>query len=152
MNWAIVEISRYTIFCSASVPLASTRWVRMTFSSLCLCSAVNKSQQHKKNSREKYSGTLRIKPGAAGWEARMLPLCYAAPLVHDFLLVRCWAWNSSPVIRIGMITGLHETSFFLNLMIVSLQNWADVGNIIDLVLILGLQFHVMVYLQSLTDV
>ena len=51
-----------------------------------------------------------------------------------------------------MITGLHETSFFLNLMIVSLQNWADVGNIIDLVLILGLQFHVMVYLQSLTDV
>ena len=52
------------------------------------------------------------------------------------------------------ITGLHKTSFFLNLMIVSLQNLADVGSIFDLVLILGLQFHVsnMVYLQSLTDV
>ena len=25
-------------------------------------------------------GTLRIEPGAAGWEARTLPLCYAAPL------------------------------------------------------------------------
>ena len=24
-------------------------------------------------------GTLRIEPGAFGWEARTLPLCYAAP-------------------------------------------------------------------------
>ena len=30
-----------------------------------------------KNS-EKLLGTPRIKPGAAGWEGRMLPLCYAA--------------------------------------------------------------------------
>ena len=27
---------------------------------------------------------LTIKPGAAGWEARMLPLCYAAPIFSDF--------------------------------------------------------------------
>ena len=30
----------------------------------------------------------RCKPGAAGWEARMLPLCYAAPL-------QCYAHNNS---------------------------------------------------------
>ena len=44
-----------------------------------LSSAVNKSQQHK-NILEKYFwGMLGIEPGAAGWEARLLPLCYAAP-------------------------------------------------------------------------
>ena len=30
-------------------------------------------------SRKKFLRMPRIKPGAAGWEARMLPLCYAAP-------------------------------------------------------------------------
>ena len=33
---------------------------------------------HKLSSKEKKSGELAFKPGAAGWEARMLPLCYAA--------------------------------------------------------------------------
>ena len=39
-----------------------------------LASAINKSQQL----QNKFLGTLRIKPGAAGREARMLPLFYAA--------------------------------------------------------------------------
>ena len=34
-------------------------------------------------SSEKISGTLVIKPGAAGWEAKMLPLRYAAPSKDD---------------------------------------------------------------------
>ena len=42
-----------------------------------LTSNVDKSQQHHKT----YLGTPRIKPGAAGWETRMLTLCYAAPLL-----------------------------------------------------------------------
>ena len=37
---------------------------------------------------------LRIKPGAAVWEARMLPLCYAAhlhdPIFNQFSLVTYW--------------------------------------------------------------
>ena len=33
-------------------------------------------------SSEKISGVLGIKPRAAGWEASMLPLCYAAPPLH----------------------------------------------------------------------
>ena len=66
------------------VLLSSTRWVRSTLSSFCtvhsflssavpwinLCDIENKS-----------SGTRRIEPGAAGWEARTLPLCYATPLL-----------------------------------------------------------------------
>ena len=40
-----------------------------------LTSAVNKSQQH----RNKISRATWLEPGAAGWEARMLPLCCTAP-------------------------------------------------------------------------
>ena len=41
---------------------------------LPLTSNINKSQQR----RKKFSGTMMIEPGAAGCEARMLPMCYAA--------------------------------------------------------------------------
>ena len=33
----------------------------------------------KYNSSEKFLGTRSFGPGAAGWEARTLPMCYAAP-------------------------------------------------------------------------
>ena len=36
------------------------------------------------NIERKFLGTPRIKPGAAGWEASILPLCYAAPLLRVF--------------------------------------------------------------------
>ena len=41
-----------------------------------LTSSVNKSQQH----QNKFLGTPRIEPEAAEWDAKILPLCYAAPL------------------------------------------------------------------------
>ena len=45
---------------------------------------------HKLTSKEKKY--RRAEPGfdprAAGWEARLLPLCYAAPLVQHFLVNR----------------------------------------------------------------
>ena len=44
--------------------------------------AVNKSQQHR------ISGTPRIEPGTAGWEARTLPLCYAVPPKIECLVSR----------------------------------------------------------------
>ena len=65
-----------------------------------MSSAVNKSPQHWDT---KFLGTLRIKPWAAGWEDRTLPLCYA----HLKLLTasfRCsagltggsgWPWRTS---------------------------------------------------------
>ena len=31
------------------------------------------------NVKKEFLGAPRIEPGAAGWEARTLPLCYAAP-------------------------------------------------------------------------
>ena len=40
--------------------------------------AVNKTLVTTKNSLNKFLGMLGIKPRAAGWEARMLPMCYAA--------------------------------------------------------------------------
>ena len=69
-------------FCSTRVPLASTGWVRLSFSSLSvhftLSSAVNKSQQHWKIPDKFFGECLESKPGTAGWEAKMQPLCYAA--------------------------------------------------------------------------
>ena len=53
-----------------------------------ISAAVNKSQQHQ-IFKEKNSGTLRIKPGTAGWEAQTLPLCYAVP--------QCWQEFKLPV-------------------------------------------------------
>ena len=43
-----------------------------------LSCAPNKSQQHWKI-LDIFGGMSGIKPRAAGWEARMLPLCFAAP-------------------------------------------------------------------------
>ena len=56
-------------------------------------------------SRDKFLGTPRIEPGAAGWEASVLPLCYAAPLLLFFTWSFCsfqtscwrpWRRGSSP--------------------------------------------------------
>ena len=41
-----------------------------------ITSTVDNCQQHQK----KFLWTSRIKPGVAGWEARILPLCFSAPL------------------------------------------------------------------------
>ena len=38
---------------------------------------VHKLSSIEKNSQRKISAELGFKPGAVGWEARMLPLCYA---------------------------------------------------------------------------
>ena len=35
-----------------------------------------------------------FEPGAAGWEARMLPLCYAAPQIL-FLMPPFWIWGKT---------------------------------------------------------
>ena len=79
-------------FCSTSVPLASSRSVWLTFL-LWAESSINPS-----NSREKFSRMLVIKPRATGWEARMLPLCYAAPLIA---LVSCrWGCRARPVFQL----------------------------------------------------
>ena len=54
--WQIVNLQKHlTLFCSTSLPQASSRWVRLTFYKLLstVCIAVNKSQQHQeKNSWE----------------------------------------------------------------------------------------------------
>ena len=54
-------------------------------------SAINKSQQH----REKILGMSRIEHGASGREASMLPLSYAAPVVHIFeeYSIAQWLYN-----------------------------------------------------------
>ena len=49
-----------------------------------LTSPIDKSQQHRNNN---FLEMLRIKLGTAGLEARMVPLCYAAPssrLINGF--------------------------------------------------------------------
>ena len=52
--------------------------VQLTLSSLCplfrAVLSINLS-----NIKRNFLGTLRIEPKAAGWEASILPLCYAAP-------------------------------------------------------------------------
>ena len=65
-------------FRSTSLPQASTRWVQLILSSLCpLFKAV--SSIIPCSIKIIFGGKLRIRPGAAEWEASMLPLCYAAP-------------------------------------------------------------------------
>ena len=50
------------------------------------------------------SATLRIESGAAGWEARTLPLCYAASPE-----TRCWKLRSPPYNFIGFFNlGAHR--------------------------------------------
>ena len=44
-----------------------------------LGSAINEYKQHQKIPKKKISGMLGIEPRAAGWEAQMRPLSYAAP-------------------------------------------------------------------------
>ena len=70
-------------FFSTSLPLTSTRWVRTTIKlctvhSLSSTLSLNLIKATSRNS-EKILGTLRIEPGPAGCEARMLPLRYADP-------------------------------------------------------------------------
>ena len=64
------------MFCSTSLLLSSTRWVQLSLSSLCLLFWAAPSINLEWN----YLGTPSIEPGASGWDARMLPLCFATPL------------------------------------------------------------------------
>ena len=79
----------YMFFCRDGLPLARSRWVWSTFSSHCPLSSIQPHWLTSATSiffpHKKISWTLGIKPGAAGWEASMLPLCYAVPYaVHVF--------------------------------------------------------------------
>ena len=77
------ESSTLMTFCSCGLPLARSRWFRSTLSSHC---SLSSNQCHWTT-----SGTLIIflpkkildcwetNRGVAEWEARTLPLCYAAP-------------------------------------------------------------------------
>ena len=55
-----------------------------------LISATSRINFFRKNLSEKFLGMPRIKPGAAGWEARTLPLSYAAPQRSKKLIVLSW--------------------------------------------------------------
>ena len=74
---------------------ASSRWVRSTY----LSCAVKKSWQHLAGKLEK---NTRIKPRAAKWEARSLPLCHTAPWhVQHFTGALVWQGNHK-VLRLQM--------------------------------------------------
>ena len=80
--WAAAAFIAAALFCSTRVPLTSTRWVWLPFSSLCPLYSKLRRQlipATARNSWEFFLVMLGIKPGAAGWEARMLPLCFEAP-------------------------------------------------------------------------
>ena len=71
-------------FCSTSLPLVSTRWVRLTSSSICplfkAVPSINLSNiKRRKPHREKFFGMPRIEPGAAGCKARMLAVVLCGP-------------------------------------------------------------------------
>ena len=76
-----LESSLFFIFCF--VAFAGAIWVRSTFSSHC---PLSPNQRHCSAKAIifplKKLGKLGIKPGAAGWEASLLPLCFAAPLLY----------------------------------------------------------------------
>ena len=63
----------HNLYCSTCLPLVLDEFDQHFQASVnfLLTSAVDKSQQR----RNKCSGMPRIKPGATGWEVRMLPLC-----------------------------------------------------------------------------
>ena len=71
------------VFWSTSFPRATTIWLWSTFSSHCPLFAQQRSWLTSATSiiifYEIFLGMLGFKPGAAGWEVRMLPQCYAAP-------------------------------------------------------------------------
>ena len=74
------------LFCSTSSPLTGTKW-----SDQCIRAfPPSKKCQRNINNSEKFLGTPRIEPAAAGLETRTLPLCYAAP-PPTFII----AWPSS---------------------------------------------------------
>ena len=72
------KINPKLLFCT-SLPLSTTRWVRSSFSSLCPLSSNQCRRLNLSKNQNNFLGILRIEPGATGWEARILPLCYAAP-------------------------------------------------------------------------
>ena len=64
-------------FCRTSLPLARTIWAQLTLS--CLCPLFKALPSLNLSIIKKFfCGKLRIEPAAAGWEASMIPLCYAA--------------------------------------------------------------------------
>ena len=65
------------LFCSASLPLACTGWVRSTIELLRTCPHSKQCAQSINSATSEIKiQELRVKPGMAGCEARTLPLCY----------------------------------------------------------------------------
>ena len=106
----IPQSKTFYLFSFFSLPLTSTRWFDQHIQAfLTLRSAVDKSRQHQKNSSEKFLGATWIKLGAAGCEAQMIPLCYAAPL-NFFSFSHCqYCWGASSI-----SCSLKKLSFFFS--------------------------------------
>ena len=85
-------------FGSTSLPPASTWWFDQCIQAFLLSKKCGRliSATSMNNSSEKFLGKLRKEPGAIGWEARMLPLCYAPPLTSSFFTAR--TEGSNPII------------------------------------------------------
>ena len=76
-------------FCSTSLlPAASTRWFDQHIQSFPHSKKCRRliSATSMNNSSEKFLGTQRIEPRAAGWEALTLPLCCAPHNILDFAI------------------------------------------------------------------
>ena len=90
----------------------------------CICeihrlalNGFNLNTVHQLSSREKnITGEPGFESGAAGWEARMLPLCYAAPLFTGVLMkVNKFVFGTSanddlPIIQMIGLAFRHEVS------------------------------------------
>ena len=96
-----------TFFCIPGLPLARTRWVRLTFSSHsplsskqhCWLTSATSIIFHFNELREWWESNSELQPGAAGWEASMLPLSSSAPFPVKQTLTKQkgkW-WPSLPI-------------------------------------------------------
>ena len=77
-NSSSLETAFRHSFCSTSLPLASTRWVQSTIKLCTVHSLSSVLSLNVGNIKLIFLGIFLggIEPGAAGWEARTLPLCY----------------------------------------------------------------------------
>ena len=72
-------------------PATAVSGIVLDVTAYCICeihwlalNGFNLNAVHKLRSKEKkLLAELGFEPGAGGWEARMLPLCYAAPLQNQ---------------------------------------------------------------------
>ena len=64
-------------------------------------------------SSEFFLETQGIKPGAAGWEASMLPLCYAAPCLTLSLIMNIYSSSKATFSRLKLFYSPSFTPIFL---------------------------------------